>query len=66
MTVGGTSLAVQWLGLCASVAGRTGLTLGWRPGSQMPCGMIKKKKNKKTCGVHGIHLKMTSGYIMSS
>ena len=51
MTVGGTSLAVQWLGLCASVAGRTGLTLGWRPGTQMPCGMIKKKKTKKLVGL---------------
>ena len=46
MPVGGTSLAVQWLGLWASVAGARVWPLAGELGSQMPCGMIKKIKIK--------------------
>ena len=41
-----SSLAVQWLRLCASVIGDTGLIPGW--GTKMPHGMAKKKKKVET------------------
>ena len=49
ITGGGTSLAVQWLGLCAPTAGGMGSIPGW--GTKIPhaawCGKKKKKKKKK-------------------
>ena len=45
----GTSLAVQWLRLCASTAGSTGLIPGW--GTKIPhaarCGQKKRKQETK-------------------
>ena len=45
----GTSLAVQWLRLCASTAGAVGLIPGW--GTKIPraaqCGPTKKKKKRR-------------------
>ena len=40
-----TSLAVQWLKLCASTAGGAGSIPGWGTKiSRMPCSAAKKKK----------------------
>ena len=47
--VEGTSLAVKWLRLCASIAGGAGLIPGW--GAKIPkpagCGQIHKSVNFK-------------------
>ena len=44
----GASLVVQWLRLCASIAGGVGLTLGWRTKipHAMSCALPKKHKVK--------------------
>ena len=49
-TVLGTSLAVQWLRLCTSIAGGAGLFPGWRTKilHASRCGQ-KKKKRRRIC-----------------
>ena len=42
---GGTSLAVQWLGLCAPIAGAMGSIPGW--GAKITQAEWQKKKKKK-------------------
>ena len=44
-----TSLAVQWLGLCASTIAGTGLIPDWGTNSCLPRGTAKKKKSRIQC-----------------
>ena len=45
----GTSLAVQWLRLCASNAGAEVQSLVGKLRSHMPCGAAKKNKKERNC-----------------
>ena len=40
----GTSLVVQWLGLCSLTAENLGLIPSWKLKSLKPCSVAKKKK----------------------
>ena len=53
----GTSLVVQWLRLCTSIAGGTSLILGW--GTKilhaMQCGQKKKKNRGNSNKIGGLY-----------
>ena len=49
----GDSLVVQWLGLCASTAGGSGLIPGWGTIDKIPHAMHRGQKKKRENRFHG-------------